>query len=143
MNPPTPYSSLIPHPSSLSFPGCSRISAGKGALHHVLVDGDDAAAIGRIELQTANHAPECLAQGAGAEAFLASGVPGDGDQRRTRDLQVDSEALEIRPGGAEDRAVGLHEDARQIRLRQIVEDDDRLEARDELRRHSVAEEILV
>src|SRR5438445_3735582 len=98
MNPPTPYSSLIPHPSSLSFPGGSRISAGKGALHHVLVDGDDAAAaIGRIELQIANHAPECLAQGAGAEAFLAGGVPGDGDQRGARDLQVDAEALEVRP----------------------------------------------
>src|SRR5581483_1740460 len=91
-----------------SFIRRSRLAPADRLLHHVLVDGDRAASGRRgIELEIANHAPVCLAQSAGAEAFLARGVPGDGDERAARDLQVDAEALKVRARCAKDRLLGL------------------------------------
>src|SRR2546428_5513274 len=113
-------------------------------LDHVLIDGDDAgAARGRVEFEIANHAPERLAQCASAEAFLAGGVPGDGDERAARDLQIDPELLKVSARGAKDGSVGLDENFRQVRLGEVVEDNNRFEARDELRRHAVTKEILI
>src|SRR5262249_21390946 len=121
----------------------SRITRGDGCLDHGLVDGQNArAGVGRIEFEIANHAAESLAQRARAEALLPRGVPGDGDQRAAGDLQVDAEALEERPRGAEDRLLRLDEDTRQVAFGEVVQHDDRLEARDELRRHAVAKEIV-
>src|SRR5438132_4779177 len=122
----------------------SLLTSGNGLLDHVLVDGNDAgAAHRRIELEIAYHPPDGLAQRTGAKALLASGVPGDGDECTARDLQVDPESLKVGTRGAEDRAVGLDEDSGQIRLGEVVEDDDRFESRDELRRYAVAEKVLV
>src|SRR6185295_13536435 len=46
-------------------------------LHHLLVDGQSAVGLG-FEFEVADDAAVDLAQGAGAEAALARGVPGDG-----------------------------------------------------------------
>src|SRR5437588_194259 len=97
---PVHRSSLIVHRSS--FAGRPRLPPRNGLLHHVLVDGDRAGAGGGgVELDVANHAPERLAQRAGAEALLVRGVPGDGDESAARDLQIDAEALEVGARSAE------------------------------------------
>ena len=85
----------------------SLLAAGDRLLDHGFVDREHArAGVGGIEFETADDAAEGLAQRAGAEALLARGVPGDGDQRAARDLQVDAEALEVRARRAEDRRSG-------------------------------------
>src|SRR3954464_8908341 len=117
-----------------SRPRASLFAAGDRLLDHGFVHGDDVRAGMRgIELETADDAPEGLAKRARAEAFLACGVPGDGDQCAARDLQVDTKPLKVRARGAEDRRLRLDEDARQIGFAEIVENDDRLESGDELR----------
>src|SRR5215212_1359338 len=93
----------------------SAVSARNGLSHHLFVDGDHPP-LGRIELQAADDAAVRLAQGAGAEALLAGGVPGDGDERAARDLQVDAERGEVVARGAENRRVRLDEDAGQVTL---------------------------
>jgi len=98
-----------------SRPRGPLLAAGDRLLDHGLVDGDDVrAGISGIEFETADHASEGLAQRARAEALLARGVPGDGDQRAPRDLQVDAEPLEVGARGAEDRRFRLDEDTRQV-----------------------------
>src|SRR5438270_3469803 len=126
-------SSFIVHRSSFAY----------RFLHHLLVDRDDAAAFGGIELQAADDAAEGLAQGARAEAFLARGFPGDGDERAAGDLEIDAEAREVIARRPEDRAFRLVKDAREIAFAEVVQHHDRLETRDELRRHPVAKEIIV
>src|SRR5574341_436898 len=112
-----------------SFYGRSLLSAGDGVPHHLLVDRDHALRVGcRIELEVADHPTIGLVQRAGAETLLARGVPGDGDERAARDLQIDTESFEVLARGAEDRRLRLDENARQIALAQIVEHHDRLEA---------------
>src|SRR5437867_3803534 len=111
-------SSLSPHPLSLG--SGALLPPRDGRFHHILVNGDYLAVLrGRFEFETANHAPESLAQRAGAEAFLAGGIPGDGDERAARDLQIDSEALKVGARSAEDRTLRLDEDAREIGLVEI------------------------
>src|SRR5436305_1619084 len=130
--------------SGSSRPRASLLAAGDRLLDHGFVDGDDMrSGVGGIELEAADDAPEGLAQRARAEALLARRVPGDGDQCAARDLQVDAESLEVGARGAEDRRLRLYENARQIGLAEVVEDDDRFESGDELRRHAVAEQVVV
>src|SRR5947199_9170173 len=50
-------------------------------MHHLFVDGHHTAALGWVELHSADHAAERLAQRSRAEAFLPRGFPGDGDER--------------------------------------------------------------
>src|ERR1043165_5133798 len=127
-----------------AFDGSPGLAAGDGALDHRLVDGDDVrAGVGGVELDVADDAAEGLAQRARAEALLAGGVPGDCDQGAASDLQVDAEALEVGARRAEHRRLRLDEDAREVGLGEVVEHDDRFEARDELRRHAVAKEVVV
>src|SRR5437588_13078042 len=76
--------------------GRAHLTAGDGALDHLLVDRDDGlAAIGGIELDVADNAPEGLAERPRPEAVLPRGVPGGGDERAARDLEVDAEAQEV------------------------------------------------
>src|SRR3954454_21063032 len=127
-----------------SRPRASLLAAGDRLLDHGFVDRDDVrAGVGGIELEAADDAPEGLAQRARAEALLARGIPGDGDQCTARDLQVDAESLEVRARGAEDRRLRLDKNARQIGLAEIVENHDRFKTRYELRRHAVAEQVVV
>src|SRR5205085_11801912 len=97
---------LMPHAPHSSF--ADRL------LHHLLIDRHDATAFGRIVFELANDATERLAQGARAEALLPRGIPGDGDERTARDLQIDAEAREVIARRAEDRALRLMEDAGEI-----------------------------
>src|SRR5688500_13415726 len=94
-----------------SFPG---VSARDRSADHLLVDGDDGLAVfcggSRVEFEAADHAPENLAQRAGAEAFLTRGIPGDVDECAAGDLQVNAEAFEVIARRPEDRAFRLHED---------------------------------
>src|SRR5207244_6252892 len=121
-----------------------HFAAGDGALHHLLVDRDDVcAAVDGIELDVADDTPEGLAERARPEAFLAGRVPGDGNERAAGDLEVDAEALEVGARGAEHGGIRLDEDARQVALGEVVENDDRLEARNELGSHAVAKEVGV
>src|ERR1043166_3330450 len=113
------------------------------AIHHFFVDRQRLPRALGIEFEAADDAAEGLAQCAGAEALLVRGFPGDGDERAARDLEVDTETGEVVARGAEDRAFRLDEDAREVRLREIVQHHDRLEARDELRGHAVAEDVVV
>src|SRR5213075_270208 len=89
-------------------------------LHPLLIDRERpflAVGGGGVEFETADDAAEGLAQGAGAEAFLARRFPGDRDERVAGDLEVDAEACEVVARRAEDRSLRLDEDAREIGLR--------------------------
>src|SRR5437764_15209798 len=89
-----------------SRPRSPLFAAGNSLLDHSLVDGNDVrAGVSGIEFETADHAAEGLAQRARAKALLARGIPGDGDQRATRDLQVDAEPLEVGARSTVDRGV--------------------------------------
>src|SRR6185436_4056985 len=55
----------------------------------------------------------------------------------------DIETPEVFARSPEDRGVRLDEDPREVSLGEVIEHHDRLETRDELRRHPVAEQIVV
>src|SRR6185436_3923206 len=115
----------------------ARLPGGNRALHHLLVDRQRAAG-GGLELESADDAAIRFAQRARAEALLPRRVPRDGDQRAARDLQIDIETPEVFARSPEDRGVRLDEDPREVSLGEVIEHHDRLETRDELRRHPVA-----
>src|SRR5438477_13017746 len=106
-------SSLMPHASCLishascPMPHAPHSSFADRLLHHLLIDRHDSSALGRIVFELANDATERLAQGARAEALLPRGIPGDGDERTARNLQIDAEAREVIARRAEDRPLRL------------------------------------
>src|SRR3954447_5838289 len=131
-------------PCGSSRPRASLLAASDRLLDHGFVHGDDVrAGVRGIELETADDAPEGLAKRARTEALLACGVPGDSDQCAARDLQVDTKPFKVRARRWEDRRLRLDEDARQIGFAEIIEHNDRFETGDELRRHAVAEQVVV
>src|SRR3954453_17152584 len=115
-------------PCGSSRPRASLFAAGDRLLDHSFVHGDDVRAGMRgIELETADDAPEGLAKRARAEAFLACGVPSDGDQCAARDLQVDTKPLKVRARSPKDRRLRLDENPRQIGFAEVIEHNDRFE----------------
>src|SRR5437763_7974107 len=127
---------------SLSKSDFFSAMADNGA-HHLLIDRQSLPGGVGLELKAADDAAEGLAERAGAEAFLVRGFPRDRDEGAAGDLEVDAEAREVVARRPEDRALRLDEDPRQVGLGQVIQHDDRLEARDELRRHAVAKEVVV
>src|SRR5436305_5536789 len=111
--------------------------------HHLLIDRQSLLRTVGLELQAADDAAEGLAERTGAEAFLARGFPRDRNEGAARDLEVDAETREVVARRPEDRALRLDEDPREIALGEVIQHDDRLEPRDELRRHPVAKEVVV
>ena len=97
----------------------------------------------RVELVGADHAAEDLLEGARAQARLARGLLGDAPRGRLGQLELEPEGGEVGLGLLQARLGHLLEDPQQLRLPQVLEQHQGVEAREELRAHPVLEQVLV